>query len=187
MLSARALCKTPAKQRFIWQRSTVPLTAFVFKPSFVMDTSNKIRVVDQDPMSLKRTHSGGVRDPSDPKHYPTLVGTEGAVDTSTAQRTLSKLGSFRDILVARHDNLKVQIGREGLAGDASPSSSPGDLLRTRNTGDVADAHAASPKIAAKRPIQGDEPVQGGVGGAGEVGWSTRSQQVSRSAGCAMHQ
>jgi hypothetical protein len=171
-------CAKRQQQRFIWQRSTVPLTAFVFKPSFNMDTSNKIRVVDQDPLSLKRTHSGGVRDPSDPKHYPTLDGTEGAVGTSTSQRTLSKFGSFKDALVARPDMAKVHIGREGSAG-ASPSSSPGDLLRTRRTGDLADALGiASPKVAARRPVQGDEPVLGGVGGAGEVGWSTLSQQVS---------
>lgn len=164
-----------------------PLTAFVFKPFFIMDTSNKIRVVDQDPCSLKRTHSGGVRDPSDPKHYPKLDGTEGAMGTPTSQRTLSKFGSFKHALVARPDMAKVLIGRDGSAG-ASPLSSPGSLLRTRRTDDMADALAiASPKIAAKRSFQEVEPARGGVGGAGEVGWSSRSQQVSRSAGCAMHQ
>lgn len=166
-----------------------PLTAFVFKPFFIMDTSNKIRVVDQDPCSLKRTHSGGVRDPSDPMHYPTLKldGSEGAVGSSNLQRTLSPLGSFKDALVAPSGMAKVQTGREGSAG-ASPSSSPGDLLRTRATGDMTDALAtASPKIAARRPVQEVEPARGGVGGAGQVGWSSRSQQVSRSAGCAMHQ
>jgi len=52
---------------------------------------------------MTRTYSGGVRDPSDPKHYPTLVGTEGAVGASAAKRTLSTPGSFKETLLVRHD------------------------------------------------------------------------------------
>ena len=144
-----------------------------------MDTSNKIRVVEQDTLRLKRTDSGGVREPSDPKHYPTLGGIEGAVAPATTPRTLSTLGSFKDILLSRPDIPKLQIGTEGLSG-ASSSSSPTEVQRTSlRTADRTDAHAtASPKIPANRSVQGGEPFQGGVGGAGGVGSSTSSQQVS---------
>ena len=157
----------------------MPLTELVYKPCFNMDTSNKIRVVDQDTLRMKRTDSGGVREPSDPKHYPTLGGNEGVVDTSDSQRTLSTLGSFKETLVSRPDIPKLQIGTEGSSG-ASPSSSPTELQRTSlRTADRTDARATtSPKIPANRFVQGDEPVQGGVGGAGDVGSSTPSQQVS---------
>ena len=140
-----------------------------------MDTSNKIRVVDQDTSRMKRTDSGGVREPADPKHYPTLGGIEGA--GGTTQRTLSSLGSFKETLVSRLDILNLQIRTEGSSG-ASPSSSPIELQRTSlRTADRTDARATtSPKIPANRQVQGGEPVQGGV--AGDVGSSTPSQQVS---------
>ena len=73
-----------------------------------MDTSIKVRVVDQDPRLMKRTNSGGVRDPSNPKHYPSLGGTEGAVSKAgPVERRLSPLGSFKDSLmsVPARDNL----------------------------------------------------------------------------------
>jgi len=125
MPRARALCKTPAKKRFIWQRSTLPLTDFVSQPCFNMDTSNKIRVVDRDTFRMTRTYSGGVRDPSDPKHYPTLVGTEGAVGAAASKRTLSTPGSFKETLLVRHDNPKLRIGTQFPPGAyASPSSHP---------------------------------------------------------------
>ena len=142
-----------------------------------MDTSNKIRVVDQDALRMKGTDSGGVREPADPKHYPTFGGSEGAVGTSNSQRTLSTLGSFKDILVARPDIPKVQVGTEGASPAASPTELQRPNLRTANrTGASA---IASPKILASRSVQVHEPVQGGVGGAGEVYSSTTpSQQVS---------
>ncbi len=179
MPRARALCKTPAKKRFIWQRSTLPLTNFVSQPCFNMDTSNKIRVVDRDTFRMTRTYSGGVRDPSDPKHYPTLVGTEGAVGASAAKRTLSTPGSFKETLLVRHDHPKLRIGTQLLPG-ASPSISPTELQRTSSrTADRADEPAtASQTIPAHRSVEGDEPVQGGVGGAGGAGLSIPSQQVS---------
>ena len=159
------------------KKHLLPLTAFVFKPCFNMDTSNKIRVVEQDTLRMKRTDSGGVREPSDPKHYPTLGGVEGAVGNS--QRTLLTLGSFKETLVSRPDILKPQIGNEGSSG-ASPSSSSSELQRTSlRTANRTDAgRTVSPKIPANRSVQGDEPVQGGAGGAGDVGSSTPSQQVS---------
>ncbi len=183
MLSARALCKTPAKRRFIWQRSTLPVIGFVSKPSFSMDTSNKIRVVDQDPLRIKRIDSGGVRDPSDPKHYPKLGGIEGAVSPASSPRTLSTYGSFKDTLMSPPavPDLLNGAGKQGSPA-ASPSyaapSSTG-LQRTRTTADETDALATgSPRIAASRHVQGDETGQGGVGGAGYVGSSAPSQQVS---------
>jgi len=183
MLSARALCKTPAKRRFIWQRSTLPVTAFISEPSFSMDTSNKIRVVDQDPLRLKRIDSGGVRDPSDPKHYPKLGGIEGAVSPASSPRTLSTHGSFKETLMSRPaiPDLQTGAGMEGSPA-ASPSydaSSPTELQRTRTTADKTDSLATgSPRIAASRYVQGDETGQGGVSGAGYVGSSAPSQQVS---------
>ena len=155
------------------------VTELVYKRCFNMDAFNKIRVVDQDSRRMNKTHSGGVREPSDPKHYPTLGGIEGAVGTSTPQRTLPKLGSFKETLMSRPDIHKVQIGRED-ASEASPSSSPIELQRTRRTADTTDAPApASPKIAAGRFFQGDESAsQAGDGGAGYVGSVTSSQQVS---------
>ena len=178
MLSARALCKTPAKRRFIWQ---IPVTAFISKPSFSMDTSNKIRVVDQDP--FKRIDSGGVRDPSDPKHYPKLGGIEGAVGPASSPRTLSTHGSFKDSLMSRPAIPDFQTGA-GMQDSpaASPpydASSPTELQRTRTTADQTDALAtSSPRIAASRYGQADAPGQGGVGGAEYGGSSAPSQQVS---------
>ena len=141
-----------------------------------MDTSNKIRVVDQDALRMKGTDSGGVREPADPKHYPTFGGSEGAVGTSNSQ-SLSTLGSFKDILVARPDIPKVQVGTEGVSPAASPIELQRPSLRTANrTGASA---IVSPKILASRCVQVHEPVQGGVGGAGEVYSSTTPcQQVS---------
>ncbi len=179
MPRARALCKTPAKKRFIWQRSTLPLTDFVSQPCFNMDTSNKIRVVDRDTFQMTRTYSGGVRDPSDPKHYPTLVGTEGTVGAAASKRTLSTPGSFKETLLVRHDHPKLRIGT--LPGASiSPSVSSTDLQRTRlRTADRADEPAAaSQTIPAHRSVEGDEPVQGGVGGLEVLRLSTPSQQVS---------
>ncbi|KAL0052832.1 hypothetical protein WJX82_008384 [Trebouxia sp. C0006] len=117
-----------------------------------MDTSNKIRVVDRDTFQMTRTYSGGVRDPSDPKHYPTLVGTEGTVGAAASKRTLSTPGSFKET-----------------------------LLRTRlRTADRADEPAAaSQTIPAHRSVEGDEPVQGGVGGLEVLRLSTPSQQDAR--------
>ncbi len=183
MLSARALRKTPAKKRCIRQRSTLPLTASVFKPSFSMDTSNKIRVVDQDPLRIKRIDSGGVRDPSDPKHYPKLGGIEGAVGPASSPTTLSTVGSFKETLMSRPAIPDPQTGA-GMEGSPAASlsydaSSPTELQRTRTTADKTDALATgSPRIAASRYVQGDELAQGGVGGGGYVGSSAPSQQVS---------
>lgn len=142
-----------------------------------MDISNKIRVVEQDTLGMKRTDSGGVREPADPKHYPTLGGIEGAVGISNSQRTFSSLGSFKDTLVSRPDVPKLQIGTEGSSG-ASSSSSATEPQRTRKA-DRTGAHAtASPKIQANRSVQGDEAVLGGFGEAEDDGLPTPSQQVS---------
>jgi hypothetical protein len=148
-----------------------------------MDTSNKIRVVDQDPLRIKRLDSGGVKDPSDPKHYPKLGGIEGAVGPASSPRTLSTVGSFKETSMSRPaiPDLQIGAGTEGSPA-ASPSydaSSPTELQRTRTTVDKPDALATgSPRIAASRYVHGDEPGQGGVGGGGYVGSSAPSQQVS---------
>ena len=161
MLRARALCKTPAKKRFIWQRTTLPLTDFVSKPCFNMDTSNKIRVVDKDTFRMTRTYSGGVRDPSDPKHYPKLGGTEGAVGASASNRTLSTPGSFKETLLVRHDHPKLRIGTQLLPG-ASPSISPTELQRTSSrTADRADEPAT-----ASQTIPAHQICRGGRAGSG---------------------
>ena len=160
MLSARALRVTLAKKRFIWQRSTLPSQNSSLSRAN-MDTSNKIRVVPQSTFRITRTDSGGVRDPSDPKHYPALGGTEGAVGTAASKRTLPKLESFRDTLVSPIEMPKLRIGTEGSFGASPPT-------------DVT----ASPTIPANRGEPKDEPVQGGVGGAGDVGSPTPGQQVS---------
>ena len=183
MLSARALCKTPAKRKFIWQRSTWLVTAFISKPSFSMDTSNKVCVVDQDPLRIQIIDSGGVRDPSDPKHYPKLGGIEGAVGPASSPRTLSTHGSFKETLMSRPAISDLQTGADTEGSPAASPSyaapSPTELQRTRTTADQTEALAInSPRIAASRYAQGDEPGQGGVGGAGYVGSSTPSQQVS---------
>ncbi len=60
---------------------------------------------------------------------------------------------------------KLRIGTQLLPG-ASPSISPTELQRTiSRTADRADEPAtASQTIPAHRSVEGDEPVQGGVGG-----------------------
>ncbi len=100
-------------------------SSLMSQPCFNMDTFNKIRVVDGDTFRMTRTESGGVRDPSDPKHYPTLGGTEGAVGAAASKRTLSTPGSFKKTLLVRHDNPKPRIGTQFAPGAyASPSSRP---------------------------------------------------------------
>ncbi len=148
-----------------------------------MDTSNKIRVVDQDPLRIKRIDSGGVRDPSDPKHYPKLGGIEGAVSPASSPRTLSTYGSFKGNLMSPPAIPKLQTGADTEGSPAASPSydapSPTELQRTRTTADQTDALATgSPRIAAGRYVQGDETGQGGVGVAGYVGSSAPSQQVS---------
>ena len=161
---ANRTCPTrnASKKKVHMAKKHIALTEFVSKPCFNMDTSNKIRVVPQSTFRITRTDSGGVRDPSDPKHYPALGGTEGAVGTAASQRTLSTQGSFKDTLVSA-EMPKLRIGTEGSFG-AAPSS---EQQRT-----------ASPKIPANRGDQRDELVQGGLGGAADVGSPTPSQQVS---------
>ncbi|KAA6420483.1 MAG: hypothetical protein FRX49_09644 [Trebouxia sp. A1-2] len=126
-----------------------------------MDTSNKIRVVEQDTLRLKRTDSGGVREPSDPKHYPTLGGIEGAVAPATTPRTLSTLGSFKDILLSRPDIPKLQIGTEGLSG-ASSSSSPTEAAARLDNQEDGFAPPSPKKIvtqAAQRRRTADEQAR----------------------------
>ena len=92
-----------------------------------MDTSNKIRVTDQHERQMEKTNSGGVRDPSDPKHYPPLGGIEGAVSpVGPAERRLSPLGSFKDSLMSLPAIDKIQVESDGSSGSkASMTSLPG--------------------------------------------------------------
>ena len=69
-----------------------------------MDTSNNVRDVNDDVRLGKRTRSGGVRDSSDLKHYPSLGGNEGAVGNTSKDshptRRLSNLASVKESLLA---------------------------------------------------------------------------------------
>ena len=110
-----------------------------------MDTSNKIRVLDQDPRSMKRTGSGGVRDPSDPKQYPTLGGTEGAmVKAATPERRLPSVLSFKESLLSSPSLDKVRVDFDGSV--ASLAGTEGPRLAMPDNAFVP----ASPKILAQR-------------------------------------
>ena len=92
----------------------------------VQNASKKEVHMAKKPLAPHRLRlSGGVRDPSDPKHYPKLSGTEGAVGAAASKRTLSTPEGFKETLLVRRDNPKLRIGTQFPPGSyASPSSHP---------------------------------------------------------------
>ena len=114
-----------------------------------MNTLNKVHVVERNPHSPERTSSGGVREPSDPAHYPKLGASKDAI-TNVAQsgRRLSRTtSSFKEkVLLEQESSLtKLEVGTEGPATNEEQSASSPSM--------------APPKIAAGRTVQRDE-VQG---------------------------
>ena len=143
-----------------------------------MDTSNKIRVTDQDERQMKKTNSGGVRDPSDPKHYPPLGGIEGAVSpVGPAERRLSPLGSFKDSLMSLPAIDKIQVESDGSSGSkATMTSLPGIGKQRLAMPDQATTFgSSSPKIMAERLA----PARDNAGTAEPDLLTGPSQQVSQ--------
>lgn len=143
-----------------------------------MYTSKKVHLGEK-PMSLERTNSGGVRDPADPNHFPTLGGSKDAVGNASnpiqAERRLSRMsGSFKDtVLMEKQSSLsKLQVGTEG-------STSTAELRRARAPERPELAANSSPRIAAERAVQGaDANIESAT--RIEAGRSpSSSQQVSK--------
>ena len=148
------------------------------QPKISIDTSNKFRVMDQDERQMKRTNSGGVRDPSDPKLYPSLGGTEGAVSpVGPAERRLSPLGSFKESLVSLPAIDKIQVESAGSSGSkASLTSLPGvGKQRLAKSDQATTAASSSPKIMAERLA----PARDDAGTAEPDLLTGPSQQVSQ--------
>ena len=113
-----------------------------------MDTSNKLRVVDDDVRVVKRTDSGGVQDPSDLKHYPSLGSREAAMSKDLpAQRRLSHFNSFKDSLLAEPALNKLQ-DKVDTAG--SSTSTAGVEGQRSAKPDNASLATSSPRILAQR-------------------------------------
>ena len=137
-----------------------------------MDTSNKIRVVEQNERSMKRTDSGGVRDPSDPKHYPPLGGTEGAVvQAASPQRRLSSITSFKDSLLSMPAPDNCQVASDGSSGSMASLTGP----RSAKADNAIFPASSSPRILAERPT----PSLIGAGTADPDLITGPSQQVSQ--------
>ena len=100
-----------------------------------MFTDNKIHVAERDVAVLARTVSGGVNEPSDPKHFPVLG------NSATSPRAMSRLhSSFKDRLLTDSRDASDNTGQSAADGtEAARATSRADY--TRNT---------SPKIAAGR-------------------------------------
>ena len=100
---------------------------------------------------MKRTDSWGVRDPSDPKHYPSLGGTEGAtVKPAASERRMSSLASFKDSLLSLPavDNFKDDF----LASSGSMASLGGtEGPRSAKADNAVVTASSSPRILAERP------------------------------------
>lgn len=123
-----------------------------------MFTNNKVHVAERDDASLAKTLSGGVHEPSDPKHFPVLA------NSAASPRAMSRLqGSFKDtLLTARAD----EGGSSGQSGESRTEAARGTTKAdaTRNT---------SPRISAGRDFTH------GVMGAASIetsDWRARERQ-----------
>ena len=116
-----------------------PVYSYVQRPG--MDTRNKIQVSERDPGSLKRTLSGGVSEPSDPSHYPDLIGPP-------SPRALSRLSqSFKSRVMADNSDPAVQSeDREQYGIGSRAFRSSGSPARTASPSGTQ----GSPKIPAER-------------------------------------
>lgn len=90
-----------------------------------MNTANKISVADRDDASLVKTLSGGVDEPSDPRHFPELG------NSALSPRAMSRLGdSFKDRLLT---NFGDDSGISGHAGASGSEAAKVDHASYRNT------------------------------------------------------
>lgn len=107
-----------------------------------MYTANKINVADRDDASLVKTKSGGVSEPSDPRHFPELG------NSATSPRAMSRLRSFKEKLLTDCGNESGISGHSGTGGSEAAKV------------DKA-SEDTSPKIAAGRVSSG-EAVNSGL-------------------------
>ena len=108
-----------------------------------MYTANKINVADLDDASLVKTMSGGVSEPSDPRHFPELG------NSASSPRAMSRLrDSFKEKLLTESGD---ESGNSGHAGASGSEAAKVDKA----------AENTSPKIAAGRDSSG-EAVNNGL-------------------------
>lgn len=108
-----------------------------------MYTANKISVADRDDASLVKTLSGGVSEPSDPRHFPELG------NSATSPRAMSRL----------RDSFKEKLLTEG-GGESGNTGHPGASGSEAAKVDKA-SEDTSPKIAAGRDSS-EEAVNSGL-------------------------
>ena len=103
-----------------------------------MFTDNKVHVVDRGDADLARTLSGGVNEPSDPKHFPALG------NSVASPRAMSRLqGSFKDRLLKEGRDDSSNSGQSEAVGTEATSKLAMEADYTRN---------ASPRISAGRDV-----------------------------------
>lgn len=101
-----------------------------------MYTANKINVADRDEAGLVKTMSGGVSEPTDPKHFPELV------NSATSPRAMSRLGdSFRERLLSDYED------KSGNNGYKHARGSEADVTEVGMKG---SSNCRSPRITAER-------------------------------------
>ena len=121
-----------------------------------MYTDNKVHVAERDDAALAKTLSGGVDEPSDPKHFPVLG------NSPTSPRAMSRLhGSFKDRLLTASADVSGYSGQTDESGtEAARATSKADYTRS-----------ASPRISAGRDftqgVMGGASSEASDGGAGE--------------------
>ena len=91
-----------------------------------------MRVVDRSTRSVKGTSSGGVREPSNPAHYPQLCASKDAV-AKVVQADGPPTSSFKDkLLVVRSPSItppppRSTAGRTVQRDEAQGTSEMGDI------------------------------------------------------------
>ena len=127
-----------------------------------MFTDNKVHEAERDYASLAKSPSGGVDEPSDPKHFPVLASSV------TSPRALSRLqGSFKDKLLAE-------------SADESESSGQSSEGRTEAASATIKAdytRSASPRISAGRDCP--QVVVGAASGEASEWGAKEKQEVGQ--------
>ena len=120
-----------------------------------MNTSNKVHVANSNTRSVKGTSSGGVREPSNPAHYPQLGASSSNIVLSDGRLPWTTSSSKDKLLVG---------SQRGAANEEQRASSPS---------------TASPRITAGRTVQRDE-AQGTseMGDIDQLQLPVGNQQVS---------
>ena len=118
-----------------------------------MNTAVKVSVAERGERSVERTLSGGVKDVSDPSHFPALGSNSTGGGAGPVVRRLSRMSSsFKDTLNSDKPTLSVRTEEsagESTTGNASDLSDSAKGPKMQSLG----SPSKSPRIAAERTAQ----------------------------------